>query len=154
MQGVVPDKIEVLEEHWLDKQKEASCIVRQRLDWIRWKPVACCAWCQDVTGQCDCSNIFATSLPWIGMSHKNNVLFYKDSPFFHQAGKKNELTPQVALYYAHMRIEKQQQEIDVLKQELQQMKRTMSDFIAACELVPDGPMAQEIVERTQKMLKK
>ena len=97
------------------------------------------------------------SNPILEMQLTSNRVVYNDIPFYHYlplATNKQTMQPEVALAYAHMRVERQQKEIDTLKSELCELKQCMSNFIAACELVPDGPMAQEIVERTQKMLKK
>lgn len=53
-----------------------------------------------------------------------------------------------------MRVEQQQKEINTLKNQLDDLKKTMSDFINACELSPEGEYAKETVERLHKSLKK
>jgi hypothetical protein len=107
--------------------------------------------CEDCVAKTD-----GLSIPFEHMKVENDLWLSYNGQKFSKSNShfETEFSAEHALMYAHMRVEKQQQEINVLKQELNQMKQTMSDFIAACELVPDGPMAQEIVERTQKMLKK
>jgi len=51
-------------------------------------------------------------------------------------------------------IKAQKEKIDKLEESLNDLKKTMNDFINACELSPDGEYAQETVERFKKSLKK
>jgi len=95
------------------------------------------------------------------MTLKHGLVLFKETPFctYEQGNKVDreyheKMQPEDALLYAHMRAEKQQKEIDALKQELKDLKQTMSDFMDACELVPDGPVALDILEGVVKRLKK
>lgn len=45
-----------------------------------------------------------------------------------------------------------QTQIDALQKELYELKQIMLNFISMCELNPDGPVAQEIIEKTEEAL--
>lgn len=151
--------IAVKQNTWIE-DAQVRCTQSQRTDdWNRYKKKTVCCWCKkhNVTKMgesCEfCSDM--PSNPILEMQLTNNRVFYDGIPFHQYSPLESMQTmrPEVALAYAHMRVERQQKEIGALKSELCELKQCMSNFIAACELVPDGPMAQEIVERTRKMFK-
>lgn len=120
----------------------------------QWEELIICCWCKkkfvsNVGDKCaDCTGL--PSNPFVQMSNDEGTVLWNGIPFYRYPRDKmvpELLMPEVALAYAHMRIEQQQKEIDDLK-------KTMSDFINACELSPDGEYAQETVERFKKSLKK
>lgn len=154
--------VAVKQNTWIEDAQE-NCIQIQNKrddDWNWYKKQTVCCWCKkhNVTTMgesCElCSDM--PSNPILEMQLTSNRVLYNGIPFYQYSPLQSVqvMHPEVALAYAHMRVERQQKEIDTLKSELCDLKQCMSNFIAACELVPDGPMAQEIVERTQKTLKK
>jgi hypothetical protein len=120
----------------------------------QYEEVIFCCWCKkqfvsNVGDKCEhCTGL--PSNPFVQMSNDKGTVLWNGIPFYRYPCDKKVpelLMPEVALAYAHMRIEQQQKEIDDLK-------KTMNDFINACELSPDGEYAQETVERLHKSLKK
>lgn len=84
-----------------------------------------------------------------------DAVAFKGIPFYRgNAVIDDKMTAEVALFYAHMRAEHLQARVDALESTVKEMKQTLGDFIAGCELTPDGPVAADIVERTLKMFKK
>jgi hypothetical protein len=120
----------------------------------QYEDIIFCCWCKSkvvrlIGDKCElCTGL--PSNPFVQMSNDKGTVLWNGIPFYRYARDKKVpelLMPEVALAYAHMRIEQQQKEIDDLK-------KTMSDFINACELSPEGEYANETVERLQKSLKK
>lgn len=143
---------------WVEKTHD-SCISHQVFNQRQETKQFVCCWCKNSTVNFHgfaCSKCLQLPLnPFMQMTRNGNIILYNNIPFYcgHDATDLG-MPPNIALAYAHMRVESQQKEINALKLDMKELKQTMNDFIAACELVPDGPMAQEIVERTHKMLKK
>lgn len=120
----------------------------------QWEELIICCWCKNqyvsnVGEKCEyCTRL--PSNPFVQMSNDEGTVLWNGIPFYRYPRDNmvpDLLMPEVALAYAHMRIEQQQKEIDDLK-------KTMNDFINACELSPEGEYAQETVERLHKSLKK
>lgn len=126
-----------------------------------YQPVSyACGWCNkkpvaDAWAVCeDCALLDLQPPAFVDMKMDGRNVLHKDIVFYVNGdAPKSVIAPDVILAYAHMRVEKQQAEIDALKKELADMRRVMSEFIDRCDLSPDGPAAQETIERTFKMYK-
>ena len=141
-------------DNWLDRAKSRAYARRLREDNSIFH-MPCCCWCRSIL-PCKCETEFSTSYPLSNMALKNNVLLYDNVPFYQyeDCWPRDKLRAEVILFYAHMRAEKLQQQVDALEQQVKELKQTMSDFMDACEFVPDGPLANEILDRVEKRLKK
>ncbi|MBX9637204.1 MAG: hypothetical protein K2Q45_06605 [Nitrosomonas sp.] len=117
-----------------------------------------CFWCrknavEEYSQKCEqCSRLPSNvykHIKWDG-----NVLTFKGTPFYRYfllKGIPSHPHPQGEEWNAlfHMRAEQTEERLDRLERRLAQLEKTVTEFLDAVDLVPDGEKAQEIIERTK-----